>query len=176
MLGDIPPAFGGEGIGAQHEAIGEGIEGVAPGRVHLAATGRVAAKGQVGPQRRMAPQQGLDIGGCRKAAVGPQDAGLWVLAKDPFDCLGVAVQMQQQAVVAGELDHPPHDREIGIGTIDMELADRGIAVACKSRLKVRNDRGVAHPGADLAARAIGAQRGHDQVGGFVEKQLRAVVG
>ena len=108
--------------------------------------------------------------------MGPQDAGLGVLAKDPLDRLGIAMQMQQQTVVAGELDHPTHDRKIGIGTIDMELADCGIAVARQARFEVRNDRGVAHPGADFAARAIRPQRGHDQIGGFVEQQLRAIVG
>jgi osmoprotectant transport system permease protein len=87
-----------------------------------------------------------------------------VLSEHPLDRVDVAVQVQQQPVSAGELDDPPHHRQVGIGAVHVELADRSVGVAGQARLEVRDHRRVAHPGADLAAGAVRAQRRHDQIG------------
>ena len=54
----------------------------------------------------------------------PQDLGRRILLEVPVDSVGVGMRMQEQSVLLRQLDHLAHVGQVGIGTVDMELADR----------------------------------------------------
>jgi hypothetical protein len=66
--------------------------------------------------------------GSVEAGMGPEDARLGVLGQHALDGFAVAVQVQPEAILPRQLDHAPHHRQIGVGTEDMELADRRVAM------------------------------------------------
>ncbi len=105
----------------------------------------------------------------------PQDAGLRILAEQALDRVRVGVGVQHEPVLPGERHHAPRHRQVGIGAVQVELADRGVALAGEAILEKRDDRFVAHPGADVAAGAIRAQRRHHEIRRLGDEPLRAVV-
>ena len=164
MLGDVVPALRREGVGADHEAVGELHEHRAPRRVDLAAGGVVGAEREIAPEILVLAQHLAHALGAVEARVRPEDARLRALPEQALDRVDVGVRMQEQVVLFRQRDHAPRHRQIGVGAVQVELADGDIAVASQPILEERDDGLVAHPGADVAAGAVGAQRRHDQVG------------
>jgi hypothetical protein len=78
-------------------------------------------------------------------------------------------------VLFGELDHAPRHGQIRVGPVEVEFADRHVAVLREPLLEVRDDRGVLHPGRDLTALAIRPELGDDDVRRLGEELLGAVV-
>jgi hypothetical protein len=110
-----------------------------------------------------------------EARMRPQDARGRILAEEPLDGVGIGVRVQHQPVLPGELHHAPRHGQIRIGPVQVEFTDRHVAVLREPLLEVRDDRGVLHPGRDLAAPAIRPELRDDEVGRLGEELLGAIV-
>ena len=108
-------------------------------------------------------------------AVRPEDARVRILAEEPLDGVGVGVGVEHQPVLLGELDDPPRHGQVGVGPVEVELADGHVAILREPLLHVGDDGLVAHPGRDLAARAVRPELGNDEVGRLGEELLRPLV-
>ena len=116
----------------------------------------LAAEREVAPQVLVLAQHVAHGVGAIEAGVRPQDARVRVLAEDALDRVDVRVRVQHELVLLGERDHAPRHRQVGVGAVQVELADRRVAAAAQALLEERRDGVVAHPGADVAARAVRA--------------------
>ena len=63
-----------------------------------------------------------------EAGVRPQHAGPGVLLEDACDRIAIGVRVKDQAVLLRELYDAPRDRQVGIGTEEVELADRDVGM------------------------------------------------
>src|SRR5262245_18637288 len=79
VLRHVVPALGHEGVGADHEAVGELEEGLPPLRGHLAARCVVAAEGEVRPEVAVLAQHFADAFRRFEARMRPQDPRVGVL-------------------------------------------------------------------------------------------------
>ena len=83
--------------------------------------------------------------------------------------------MQVEPVLLGELDHLAHVGQVGVGAVDVELADRHVLALAQHLLEEADDRRVLGPGRQLAARAVGPELRHDHRGRCVLQHLGALV-
>ena len=180
MGGDVMPALRCEGVGAQHKAVGEFQKRLTPGRVHPAAAlgvhrGMVAPEGQVGPQPGVAAQLRPHHLRPVKTRVRPQHPRVWPLAQQAVHRVGVAVGMQQQAVLTRQRHQVAGHWQVGIGAVEVKFTHAGIAVLGQALRHVARHAVVAHPAAHLTPAAVGPQHRHDQVRRLGQQQLVAVV-
>ena len=128
VLDDVVPALGREGVGADHEAVRELGEqraplGAAPCRrrpARCGTRGRTTGCGACAASSRTPS-------GAVEARVRPQDARVRVLPEQALDRVGVRVRVQHEPVLLRERDHAPRHRQVGIGAVEVELADRRVA-------------------------------------------------
>ena len=110
-----------------------------------------------------------------KARMRPQHARVRILFEDALDGINIRMRVQNQFVLLRQLHHQPRHRRIGIGAEHMKLTDRHIAIFFQPLLQIRGDGLILEPRADVAARAIGAQRRQNQIRRFGVQLLIAIV-
>ena len=96
--------------------------------------------------------------------VRPQNARGGILQEQPPDRIDVGMCVQDEIVLLRELHHAPRHREIGVRAVQMKFPERDVAVFFQVIFEIGDDRVLANPGADVRARAIGAQRRQYQIG------------
>ena len=169
------PALRHIGVGAKQKAVGKLDEQCAPFRVQLAAGHMVGAKREVAPRVLVLAQHVAHLARALESGMRPQDARCGILPEQSLDGVDIGVRMQVQPVFPRELHQPSRNRQVGIRAVEVEFADRGVAIFFEPLVEITDDRVVAHPRADVAARAVRAQRRHDEVRGFCVQLLVAVV-
>ena len=113
------PALGYIGVGTDHEAVREAQEHRAPGGI-----GRmIGAEGEIRPEVPVLREHFGHALGPLEACVRPENARLRPLPEEPFDRVHVGMRVQKEIVLARELDHAAHHRQVGIRAVEMELAD-----------------------------------------------------
>jgi hypothetical protein len=88
----------------------------------------VGTEREVGPEVLVLAQHLGDALRALEAGMRPQDAGLRPLLEQALDCIDVGMRMQEQIVFPGQLHHPARNRQIGVGAIEVELADTDVFI------------------------------------------------
>jgi hypothetical protein len=105
----------------------------------------------------------------------PENAGGRILLEQALDGVGIGVGMQHETVLPGERDHASRHRQIGIGAIQVKLADGDVALAGEAILQKGDERLVAYPGGDVSPGAIWAKRRQHEIGRLRDEALRPLV-
>ena len=109
--------------------------------------------------------------------MGPDDAGARIVAHQDFDGDVVGMGVQIEIVLDREIDGLLHPLVFGGLARDVEFADAAVIAAFEFLLHEVEDEGIAEPGLDVRAHAVGPDEGDDlQAGGLgVHQRMRAGV-
>ena len=102
--------------------------------------------------------------------------GLWRIRISTADVIGMGVQIE--VVGDGEIDGLLHPLAFGRLARDVEFADAAVIAAFELVLHEVEDEGIAEPGLDVGAHAIGPDEGDDLQAGWlrIHQRMRAGVG
>src|SRR5262245_1318985 len=175
VLRHVVPALRDDRVGTHHEAVGNLEEDRAPLRRYLPIGTVVAARREIGPQRLVLAQHVAHLLGRIEAGMRPEDSRGGILLEEAFDGFGVRVGVQDELVLLGELHDTLRHREIGVCSVHVELADRNVPVLAQPLLEIGNDCLVPYPRRQISSLPIRPERRDDDVGGFGEELLRALV-
>ena len=178
VLDDVVPALGRERVGADHEAVGKLHEQrCATPASSLPLGAVVRAEREVAPQVLVLAQHLAHALGAVEARVRPQDARLAAPAEMALDGIGVGVRVQDEPVLAS----PARSTRRGTGRsasapIDVELADRGVAVLRAGAPRGNAITGSSRTQVDMSPRVrYGRSDGMMRSGASGDEPLLAVV-
>ena len=135
----------------------------------------IGAEGKVAPEILVLAQHLAHFLRTVEARMRPQDSRLRPLLEQAVYRVHIRVRMEEKLVLPRQLHHAPRHRQVSVSPVQVEFADPRITVFPQPLLKIGDHALIAEPGADFAARTVGAQLGYHQVGCQRGETLLAVV-